>query len=185
MIAPWILAATGRVPYFALAAGFILVLLMLPLGAQPQAYDGPVFAKGMWRFERSLEISSRNAQMPNTRHLRVAAPVTRCVDPTLAMKETFRPVTIGSCRSTLPEKIKNTYHFAKRCDYLGPVTTTITVESAMAYRETHELTNGPSPKKETVVARRVGDCEGAVNLGTDPTRYNRDDPSSYYPPSPR
>lgn len=109
----------------------------------------------------------------------------RCVDPTQAMKETFRPVTIGSCRSTLPEKIKNTYHFAKRCDYLGPVTTTITVESAMAYRETHELTNGPSPKKETVVARRVGDCERAVNLGTDPTRYNRDDPSSYYPPSPR
>jgi hypothetical protein len=164
---------------------FAVWLSALPLGTQVQAYDGPSFSKGLWKFERSLEVSSRKNGMPNAKHVRVDPPVTRCVDPTEAMKETFRPVSIGSCHSTLPEKIRNGYHFAQRCDYLGPVKTIISIESETAYRETNELTVGPSPKKEIVVARRIGDCGSVVELGTYPTSYKRDDPSSYYPPLPR
>ena len=153
-----------------ISIGIVGGLCALPLGAQLHAYEGPYFAKGMWKFERSLEVRSRNGVMPNAKHVRVDPPVTRCVDPTQAMKETFRPVSIGSCRSTHPERTKNTYRFARRCDYLGPVTTVIAVESETAYRETNEIAAGPSPKKEVVVARRIGDCTSVPVLGDLPIR---------------
>ena len=175
--------------------GLAVGLSAIPLGAPLHAYDGPQFVQGLWRFERYLEVSSSNRALPNSKHVRAEPVVTRCVDPTEAMKETFRPVSIGSCSPTAPERSNDTYRFAKRCDYLGPVTTVITIESATAYRETNELIAGPSSKKETVVARRIGDCGSVANLGNapiqfnrgalSPTQFNRDDPSSYYPPLPR
>jgi hypothetical protein len=174
---------TGRFHQLAQGIGFAVGLSILPLGAQPQAYDGPIFAKGLWRFERSLEVSSRNAEMPRSKHVRVDPAVTRCVDPTEAMKETFRSATIGQCQSTAPEKGKNTYRFAKRCDHLGPVITTITIESPTAYREINETLAGAS-KKETVVARRLGDCGFVADRGAPPTPLDLNDPSSYYPPLP-
>ena len=169
----------GRFRQLAQGIGFVVGLSILPLGAQLQAYDGPIFAKGVWSFERSLEVSSRNAILPNAKRVRVEPPVTRCVDPTEAMKEIFRSISVGSCRSTAPKRTNNTYHFAQRCDHLGPVKTVISVESKTAYRETNELAVGS--RKEIVVARRIGDC-ASPPIQTAPTIYNTDDPSSYYPP---
>jgi hypothetical protein len=174
-------APTNQLRQLSQCVGLVSILSVSPLGAELQAYDGPTFSRGMWRFERSLEVSSRNTEIPNSKHVRYDPAVTRCVDPTQAMKETFRPVTVGTCQSSPPEKEKNTYRFAKRCDYLGPVTTTISIESATAYREINEMLAGP-PKKETVVARRIGDCGAVADRGTSPTPYDPSDPSSYYPP---
>lgn len=53
----------------------------------------------------------------------------------------------------------NIYIFAKRCDYMGPVTTTITVESAEAYTEVNLSSAGELPKRDSLAAWRVGDCE--------------------------
>ncbi len=83
----------------------------------------------------------------------------RCVDPTESMKETFKPLTVGACHSVKPEKVDNRYVFSMRCDYLGPVRTVIEVEGDAAYTEINELTVGNFPRKDTVIARRVGDCE--------------------------
>ena len=83
---------------------------------------------------------------PNARRIKVERAVVRCVNPTEAMIETFRQVSIGSCASTLPEKQRTAFFFAKRCDYLGPVKTLISVESETAYVETNE-TIGSSPRK--------------------------------------
>jgi hypothetical protein len=86
--------------------------------------------------------------------------VTRCVDPTEAMKETFRPLSMGACRSTPARRQGSVYVFARRCDYIGPVRTTIVVDGDAAYREMHELAVGPTPRREVIVARRIGDCGG-------------------------
>jgi hypothetical protein len=155
--------------------------------AQTEHYDGPTFAKGLWRFERSFEVSSQNRVMPNARRVRVDQPVTRCVDPTEAMKETFRPGSVGNCRSSAPQKHQNTYHFANRCDYLGPVQTMIVIESSTSYRETNEFKGASAGKKEVVVARRIGECERIPDLPSHPTQFDSRDPSSYYNyhPSPR
>ena len=84
--------------------------------------------------------------------------MTRCVDPTMAMKATFASATIGNCHSSKPEKVNNRYIFSNRCDYMGPVSTVITVQSDEAYTEVNEITGGLA-RKDLVVARRVGDCQ--------------------------
>ena len=143
-----------------------LILSALPMGEQPLAYDGPTFSKGMWLFQRSTEFVTKHWVLPNARRVKLEQPVVRCVNPTEAMIETFRQVSIGACQSTKPERQKNAFIFAKRCDYLGPVKTVITVESETAYRETNELLTSASPKRDIVVARRLGDCGSTPDLGS-------------------
>lgn len=85
--------------------------------------------------------------------------MTRCVDPTQAMKATFSPLAVGSCVSARPEKTANKYIFSNRCDYMGPVNTVITVHSAESYTELNQVKVGVQ-RAELVVARRIGDCQG-------------------------
>jgi hypothetical protein len=147
-----------------------LVLATCPFASEAFAYEGPTFAQGLWLFQRSTEFITRHWILPNAKRVKVDAPVVRCVNPTEAMIETFRPVTIGTCQSTLPNRKNNTFVFARRCDYLGPVKTIISVESEASYRETNELLVGATAKRDIVVARRVGDCN-AKNVDT---AYNND-----------
>ncbi|MGH6710168.1 MAG: DUF3617 domain-containing protein [Bradyrhizobium sp.] len=117
-------------------------------------FGGPTFRKGLWKFVRTLEIVSHS----NSGQKLLEREMTRCVDPTLAMKATFSSAAVGSCQSAKPEKINNRYVFSNRCDYMGPVSTVITVQSAEAYTEVNELTVGLR-RKDRVVARRIGDCQ--------------------------
>jgi hypothetical protein len=162
-----------NIPFGILSSRFLAVAILsiLPLGGQLQAYDGPTFSKGLWLFQRSTEFVSRHWVLPNARRINVEPAVVRCVNPTESMIDTFRPVTIGSCQSTLPEKQNSTFVFARRCDYLGPVKTVISVESETAYRETNETLGGSSPKKDIVIARRIGDCDGSTEPVVDPAAY--------------
>ena len=84
--------------------------------------------------------------------------MTRCVDPTHAMKATFSSSSIGSCHSSRPEKVNNKYIFSNRCDYMGPVSTVITVQSDEAYTEVNQVTVGKLPRTDLVIAKRIGDC---------------------------
>jgi len=123
-----------------------------------EEFAGPSFRKGMWQFERTLEYTGPSPAPPYARSVR-RQEMTRCVNPTEAMKETFKPLIVGACHSVKPEKLDNRYIFSLRCDYLGPVRTVIEVEGDGAYTETNELIVGDFPRKDTVIARRVGDCE--------------------------
>ncbi|TWB88435.1 hypothetical protein FBZ93_118115 [Bradyrhizobium macuxiense] len=135
--------------------------------AQPaqdtHSFSGPSFRKGLWRFIRTLDVV-RTANK-NFKYRVVNAETTRCVDPTFAMKATFSPEPIGSCVSDKPEKVGNRYTFGHRCDYMGTVSTVITVRSDEAYTELNEVSTGENPRTDTVVATRIGDCDdgGAAN----------------------
>jgi hypothetical protein len=117
-------------------------------------FGGPTFRKGLWKFVRTLEIVTHS----NGRQKLMEREMTRCVDPTTAMKATFSSAPVGSCHSAKPQKVNNRYIFSNRCDYMGPVSTVITVQSDEAYTEVNEMTVG-LPRKDLVVARRVGDCQ--------------------------
>jgi hypothetical protein len=119
-----------------------------------EAFGGPTFRKGLWRFVRTLEIV--NSQ--NVRQTLLERDMTRCVDPTHAMKATFSSAPVGNCHSSRPQKINNKYIFSNRCDYMGPVSTVITVQSEEAYTELNEINVGRLPRKDLVIAKRVGDC---------------------------
>lgn len=121
-----------------------------------EGFGGPTFRKGLWKFVRTVEIGTQ----ANGRQKLLESEMTRCVDPTHAMRATFSSAPVGGCRSSKPEKVNNRYIFSNRCDYMGPVSTVITVQSAEAYTEVNEMTVGP-PRKDLVVARRVGDCQEA------------------------
>ena len=87
--------------------------------------------------------------------------MTRCVDPTIAMRATFASPDVGACHSAKPRKEGNRYTFPMRCDFMGPVRTEINVASDVSYTEINEVAVGTFPKTDTVIARRFGDCKGS------------------------
>jgi hypothetical protein len=121
------------------------------------AEEWPKFRKGVWQFDRTLELTGNPAGGVENRVL-IKHQMTRCVDPTEAMRETFKPSAVGNCQSKPPARMANKYVFSLRCDYMGPVRTMINVESDAAYTETNELKVGPLPRTETVIARRIAEC---------------------------
>src|SRR4051794_22212530 len=88
---------------------------------QPTQKPHPSFRQGLWRFVRTLDIVKTANK--NVKYRVVDEQTTRCVDPTQAMKTTFALAPVANCVSDKPEKAGNTYKFARRCDYMGAVST--------------------------------------------------------------
>ena len=124
--------------------------------AETTQTQAPSFRKGLWRFIRTLDVV-RNSNK-NVKYRVVDREMTRCVDPTHAMKATFSSPPVGSCVSDKPEKVGNKYTFGRRCDYMGAVSTVITVHSDESYTEVNEVSTGDNPKTDLVTAKRIGDC---------------------------
>lgn len=154
---------TGRCSILAayLVRGFFLVLLVLPFTDQARAdgFDGPTFRRGLWHFVRTMDMVAHR----KTKQRLLERELTVCVDPTLSMKATFSSPSVGNCISAKPEKRDNQYTFANRCDYMGPVSTVITVHSDESYTEKNEMSEGQMPRVELVVAHRIGDCDGGAD----------------------
>src|SRR6266513_2130877 len=147
---------------------FCVATALIVVGSSSQAkadeFDGPSFRKGMWHFVRTLDLVAHQ----KNKHRVLEREATRCVDPTVAMKATFASPSVGNCVSAQPEKSDNKYTFSNRCDYMGPVSTVITVHSAESYEEVNELTVGKYPRTELVVAHRVGDCQEDAQAPGEP-----------------
>ncbi|WP_426442484.1 hypothetical protein [Bradyrhizobium genosp. P] len=137
-----------------MVASFIAALVLVPQAQADEGFGGPTFRRGMWRFVRTLEIVTHS----NVRQKLIEQEMTRCVDPTVAMKATFSSAPVGNCHSAKPEKVNNRFIFSNRCDYMGPVSTVITVQSEGAYTEVNQLSVGRLPRTDLVVAQRIGDC---------------------------
>jgi hypothetical protein len=149
----------GRARSAVAMSGVAAFLISTTIAAKADEIESPQFRKGLWTFQRTLE---RIREAPNLNQLLVQETMTRCVDPSLAMKGIFSSPSIGSCNSSRPEVIENRYVFPMRCDYMGPVRTEIIVESDEAYTELNVLAVGSFPRKDTVVAQRIGDCDTAA-----------------------
>jgi len=137
------------------------VLFAVSLGtvcAHAESVTQPKFRNGLWRFERTLEYVRRP---PNENLVLAKTSATRCVDPNIAMTGIFNSPNMGRCRSEKPQLFGNQYFFSNRCDFLGPVSTVVTVENDSAYTEVNLLASEPLPKRDTVTAQRLGDCERA------------------------
>jgi hypothetical protein len=133
----------------------LIAVGLVPSQSKAEGFEGPSFRKGLWHFVRTLELVAHR----KNRHRVLEREMTRCVDPTVAMKATFASPSVGNCVSAKPEKSNNKYTFSNRCDYMGPVSTIITVDSDESYTEVNELSVGKLPRVESVVAKRVGDCQ--------------------------
>jgi hypothetical protein len=130
-----------------IAAVAAILVAVPPCALAAEGFDGPKFRKGLWRFDRTLEYRD------NVRR----QEITRCVDPTNAMKGTFASPDVGNCRSSRAERVANNYMFENRCDYMGPVRTLITVYSDESYTE-RNIPKAAFLPVDTVTAQRLGDC---------------------------
>ncbi len=139
----------------------VAAIAAVPLLSSParagEGFGGPSFRKGLWHFVRTLDVV-RNGNN-NVKYRLQEREMTRCVDPTLAMKATFSEAPLGTCVSDKPEKVGNKFIFAHRCDYMGAVSTVITVNSEDSYTEVNEISVGERPRTDRVVAHRIGDCQ--------------------------
>jgi hypothetical protein len=145
-------------------AALVMAIVAYPANvACADDIPGPRFRAGLWSFHRTIE---RIREAPNPNQLLVKEDMTRCVDPTLAMKAIFASPRIGNCHSARPEMLGKRYIFSTRCDFMGPVRTEIVVESDESYTELNVLAVGYFPRRDLVVARRIGDCD--VSAGYRP-----------------
>jgi hypothetical protein len=120
------------------------------------AYDGPTFRSGLWKFERTLETDGKTTDRLQDNGLPIKREVTRCVNPTSAVKAELSP--IEACKPRDFQRANGRYAVEKICGGTSPIKTVIDVKSDSAYTEIDEGNIGKMSTKETVVAQRIGDC---------------------------
>jgi hypothetical protein len=126
------------------------------------AYDGPTFRSGLWKFERTLEADGKPTNRLPTSGLPIDREMTRCVDPTSALKAEFTPSHFGACKTKDVRKTDGGgYVFQRACESGVPIETQIDVKNDSAYTEINQGSIGKISTKETVVAQRVGGCDAA------------------------
>ena len=123
------------------------------------AYDGPTFRSGLWNFERTLETDGEATNRLQSSGLSIAREMTRCVNPTRAMKAEFTPLRVGACNTRDLRKTDQGYAFERICGGGAPITTEINVQGDSAYTQIIQGNIGKMSSKEIVVAHRVGDCD--------------------------
>lgn len=133
--------------------GLMALLALSALSSLVVAQELPVFRQGMWEFQRMV-----GSQKMTTKN---------CTNPSEDMKRQNTMIEKAGCRFSPMKKAGNTYTFTADCKMKSPpggsleshTTTVMTVESDSAYKlQVDGTTNGQSTK-ETLMARRVGDCK--------------------------
>jgi len=137
------------------AAAAIAVFAAMPACL---AFDGPTFRSGLWKFERTLETDGKPTDRLPTSGLSIDREMTRCVNPTAALKAEFTPSHFGACETKDVRKTDGGYGFQRTCGNGAPMETQIDVKNDSAYTEINQGIIGKISTKETIVAQRVGDC---------------------------
>lgn len=113
--------------------------------------DLPAFRQGMWKFTRTV-----NGKVIES---------SKCTVPTDDMKRQNATLQKAGCTFGPVQKSGNTYTFKADCEMKMPggsvsshTTSVLTMENDGAYRLEVTGTADGTPTKESLVARRVGDC---------------------------
>ncbi len=139
----------------------LAVAVACALFAPPSASfadDGPALRGGLWKFERTLETDGKPTDRLQTSGLLFARQMTRCVNPTRALRLELPPQQFGLCSTRDLRKTDDSYVFEKTCAGVTPIKTEINVRSDSAYTEVNQGKIGKMSSKETIEAHRIGEC---------------------------
>ena len=147
------------IPAFRVSPAIAPLAIRVAVGAVSASLTGaaladelPTFRKGTWEFQRTVDGGPGKSQKLSNKE---------CVDPTADMKRQNAMLTKMGCTFSPVAKSGNAYAFTSECRMQGIVArskTVLTYENDGAYRLDVESTQNGQPSKETLVAKRVGDC---------------------------
>jgi hypothetical protein len=112
----------------------------------------PGFRKGLWEFNRSIDSGSGKPQSVATK---------QCVNPSDDMKKQNEMLTRAGCTFSPVARSGNAYSFSSQCRIQGVSAqskSVIHADGDSAYRIEVESQQGQVKTRETLVAKRVGDC---------------------------
>jgi hypothetical protein len=137
----------SRIRGFAIAlVGVVSTAVVCMIAAAGE--DLPALRQGMWKFTRTVGGKTIESN--------------RCTSPTDDMKRQNATLQKAGCTFSPIRKAGNTFTFDANCTLPGGMTSrttsVLTYESDSAYRLDVTGTVGGEPTKETLVARRTGDC---------------------------
>jgi hypothetical protein len=151
------MATSSRLARRARVIDLLIVALSILLAAawlvDLQAQQWPVLKQGMWEFVRTMQPPGGGQPTVITSK--------RCIDPVAHMQRQNATMAKSGCTMSAPVRSGNTYTFTASCKMMGissNTTSTIVVESDSAYTLTVEGTTDGEPTRETMKARRTGDC---------------------------
>ena len=135
------------------------VFAVLFLGLAPQALQAeelPSFRRGLWEFQRTMDMGG-GAKTLSSR---------RCTEPGEDMRRQNGMFAKAGCKVSPVDRRGSVYSFVADCrgSGMGDVVSqsVVTVESDTAYtveiESSGEVGPGGGKRKETLKARRVGDC---------------------------
>lgn len=134
-------------------APLLLASLLTPTSILA-ADDLPALRKGMWEFHRTLAgqgAGGKDAQLDSK----------KCVDPWVNMNAMKQALAKQGCKATPGSMKGNVRTSVTECPMQGAMVrseTVMTIANDSAYTVNITTTGGGKTSKETLVAKRVGDC---------------------------
>jgi hypothetical protein len=131
-----------------------LAALAATFAAVASADPWPTLRPGMWEYKRTVARSDQPGKP-------IVITKRKCGNPAEDMKRQNAQLTAAGCQFSPIRQAGNTYTYTARCSMAGlqvQSKSTLTVESPGAYRLFVESREGGATSKETLIARRVGDC---------------------------
>ncbi|MGH8264383.1 MAG: DUF3617 domain-containing protein [Steroidobacterales bacterium] len=135
------------------------------------AEDLPTFQPGLWTF--TINIVTQGSTLPHTQTMR------RCANPSEDVRKKWQALALETCKFSPVSHSGNHYSYSSTCQKEGmqlSLKATITVESEQAYRVDTESRTNNQVRKETLIAKREGDC--AKEPGHMPVPQPRKDPQA-------
>ncbi len=133
------------------------------------ADDLPAFKPGMWNY--SMNIETPGSMQPHTQSVR------RCSDPTAEIRKKWQALAVETCKFSPIKRDGNRYSYTSSCQKNGmelSLRAVITMESDAAYRVDTESKTNSQVRRESLVAKREGDC--VKSNGHPPVPQPRTDP---------
>jgi hypothetical protein len=130
----------------------LILIATVLLSGLASSDELPTLRPGMWDFNRTVTPAGGKAQTLQKKE---------CADPTGQMKNQNAMFERAGCTFSPVQKSGNRYTFKATCTVQGETfesTTVMTVENEGAYRLDIESRHGKQATRETLAARRVGDC---------------------------
>ncbi len=138
-----------------MSRAFVPVLLALAslvaLSSAALAEDLPPFRKGLWEFKRTVQGGAGPQEMKTQ----------KCTSPSDDMKARNEKATRDGCTLSPLSRSGNSYRFTFECKLQGTSLrseSVLTVQSDSAYHVEIDSQVGGAHTKESLDARRLGDC---------------------------